>query len=157
MNPTFVPGYSIQGFGVPRTKPNLQPEIMDVEVDITEASLAHGHALITEVLSVTASMRNKRDPSVTRPDLRAKHPLSAEDMSVTAELEGTFEYLVHLSIDVNAMVRMLNPDAAPLRLLIGCMSYELEARPTKMVLDNNHTAFDIIGGAGTCHYGDTKC
>lgn len=157
MNPSFLPGYSVQGFGIPQTAANLFAELADVEVDIIDPSLSHGHALITTPIVVTAEMHRKFNPSIEPPDLHSKHPLSASDMSVVVELEGEFVYKVHLSTDARVIVWMLDPAAAWLRLLMGCMSYDLEPKPSKIVLDNNHTAFDIIGGAGTCHYGDEKC
>lgn len=158
MNPTFITGYSVQGFGVPETRPNLLPVQMDVEADIVDASMLYADALALRKMSVNVSMSRKFAPSVKPPNMQAKHALSVKDMSVSAVLDvDDFKYLVAMSIDARVLVDMIKPDARPLRVLYGCMNYILESRPSLQVLDNNHTAFDVIGGMGTCHYGDKKC
>lgn len=152
MHNTFVTGYSIQGFGVPETSMSLFTRQADVSVDITEASIAHAGALITRKLSVHVGIKD--DPP---PNMRRNAALGSVNADVRVEMEGDFHYYLHLAADVPVRVTLSKLNVNMLRLLTGCMSFDLEPRPVKTVLDNNHTAYDVIGGAGTCHYGDTKC
>lgn len=151
MHPTFVAGYSITGYGMPRTKPALSAVLADVAVDLLKPGLAHGYELLLrDPLTVRVSQKQS-------PDLAHYNRMDMTTMQVHLEMEGAFEWIMHLSTDLRVHVRMLPPASDFLRILFGCMTYDIEARPRKTILDLNHTSFDVKGGYGTCHFGDPKC